>query len=142
AFSDPALPAGFAPFNVQAGGGMVFVAYAEQDADHEDEVAGPGLGFVDVFDSAGRLLLRLQSGPWMNAPWGITLRPSNFSGPGTGGVSAVGVSNEVLVGQFGSGQIASFDLKTGSFHGLLLDPNNQPITIDGLWALGFGNGGT
>ena len=143
AFSDSTLPAGFAPFNVQTAGGMLFVAYAKQDADREDEVAGPGLGYVDAFDSAGNLLLRLQSGPWMNAPWGVALPPPSFSGgPAIGFGVAFGVSNTVLVGQFGSGQIATFDLKTGGFHGLLMDANNQPITIEGLWALAFGNGGT
>ncbi|HKQ05402.1 MAG TPA: TIGR03118 family protein [Blastocatellia bacterium] len=143
AFSDPAVPAGFAPFNVQAAGGMLFVTYAKQDADKEDEVAGPGLGYVDAFDSAGHLLLRLQSGMWMNAPWGVVIPPPGFSGgPAVGGPGAFGVSNEVLIGQFGSGQIAVFDLKTGNFRGFLLNTSNQPITIDGLWALGFGNGGS
>jgi uncharacterized protein (TIGR03118 family) len=142
AFSDPSLPTGYAPFNVQAAGGMIFVTFAQQDADKEDEVDGPGLGFVDAFDSAGHLLLRLQSGPWMNAPWGVVIPPANFSGPGAGLGGSIGISNEILIGQFGGGQIARFSLKDGSFAGFLLDVNNQPITIDGLWALGFGNGGT
>jgi uncharacterized protein (TIGR03118 family) len=144
AFSDPSVPTGFAPFNVQVAGGMLFVAYAKQDADKEDEVAGPGLGYVDAFDSSGNLLLRLQSGMWMNAPWGVVIPPPDFGGsPTIGGPGgAFGVSNQVLIGQFGSGQIASFDLKTGNFHGFLLDTSNQPITIEGLWALGFGNGGS
>lgn len=79
AFTDSLIPAGFAPFNVQAIDGVVWVAFAKQDADKEDEVAGPGLGYVDAFNSSGNLLLRLQNGPWMNAPWGIapnTLRRS------------------------------------------------------------------
>ena len=41
-FADPALPAGFAPFNVQALDGRLYVAYAKQDADAEDEVPGAG----------------------------------------------------------------------------------------------------
>ncbi len=129
AFSDPTLPEGFAPFNVQNIGGKVFVAFAKQDEDMEDEVAGPGLGFVDEFDSSGNLLMRLRSGRWMNAPWGLALSPDHFGK----------LSNRLLVGQFGSGQIASFDPDTGNFQGLLRGPHGQPLTIDGLWALGFGN---
>jgi uncharacterized protein (TIGR03118 family) len=138
AFSDPLLPEGYAPFNVQNIGGKLFVAFAKQDEEKEDEVAGPGLGFVDAFDAKGNLMLRLQSGPWMNAPWGIALPPASFRNPNSNFV--IGISNELLVGQFGSGQIASFDLKRGNFHGLLPGADGQPLTIEGLWALGFGNG--
>jgi uncharacterized protein (TIGR03118 family) len=141
AFSDPLLPAGFAPFNVQNVNGQLFVTFAKQDEDKEDEVAGPGLGFVDEFDASGHLLLRLQNGSWMNAPWGVTFAPANFFNP-TGSPFVIGVSNTVLVGQFGSGQIAMFDLKRGSFAGLLRGANGQPLAIDGLWALAFGNGAT
>ena len=139
AFTDPLLPAGFAPFNVQNVNGQLFVAYAMQDEDKEDEVAGPGLGFVDEFDASGNLLLRLQSGSWMNAPWGVTFAPASFFNT-TGNPFLIGISNTLLVGQFGSGQIAKFDLKRGRFAGLLLGSDGQPLTIDGLWALSFGNG--
>lgn len=130
AFSDPDIPEGFAPFNVQTIAGKIFVAFAKQDEEREDEVAGPGLGFVDAFDADGNLIMRLRSGRWMNAPWGIVLAPDNFGK----------LSNRLLVGQFGSGQIASFDLVHGNFHGLLRGTHGQPLTIDGLWALSFGNG--
>ena len=130
AFSDPDIPEGFAPFNVQTIAGKVFVAFAKQDEDREDEVAGPGLGFVDAFDAGGNLIMRLRSGRWMNAPWGIVLTPGDFGK----------LSNRLLVGQFGSGQIASFDPVNGNFHGLLRGTHGQPLTIDGLWALSFGNG--
>jgi uncharacterized protein (TIGR03118 family) len=130
AFSDPLLPDGYAPFNVQAIGDKLFVAFARQDEDKEDEVAGPGRGFVDAFDASGHLVLRLRSGAWMNAPWGIALAPADFGK----------LSNELLVGQFGSGEIATFDLKHGNFHGLLRGAQGQPLTIEGLWALSFGNG--
>lgn len=141
AFSDPTLPAGFAPFNAQTIGNTVWVTFAEQDEEKEDEVAGPGLGYVDAFTPSGKLLFRLQSGSWMNAPWGVALAPPGFFNAG-GNSLVIGVTNTLLVGQFGSGQIAQFDLKTGSFFGLLNDPNGQPLEIDGLWALSFGNGGT
>src|SRR5438093_10930622 len=38
AFVDPSLPPGFAPFGIQAVGGRIFVTYAKQDADREDDV--------------------------------------------------------------------------------------------------------
>jgi hypothetical protein len=39
AFVDRRLPAGCAPFNVQALDGKIYVAYAKQDAEKKDEVA-------------------------------------------------------------------------------------------------------
>ena len=136
AFVDPNLPAEFAPFNVQNIGGNIYVAFAEQDADKHDEVAGRKLGYVDAFDPNGTLLQRFENGPWMNAPWGLALAPSpTASSPGFGKSSG-----KLLVGMFGSGQIATFDPATGEFEGLLRDRHGKPIQIDGLWALRFGNG--
>ena len=132
AFTDPALPDGFAPFNVQNINGKVYVAFAKQDEEKKDEVAGRKLGYVDVFDGSGNLLQRFEHGPWMNAPWGLAMAPADF------GKS----SNMLLVGMFGSGQIATFDPATGDFEGLLRDRHGKPIQIDGLWALRFGNGGS
>lgn len=131
AFTDPDLPADFVPFNVQNIGGNIFVSFAKKEAGSNDEVHGPGLGFVDAFTPDGVLLLRLKHGRWMNAPWGMALAPANF------GKS----SNHLLVGMFGSGNIATFDPQTGNFSGLLRGPVGHPITIDGLWGLAFGNGG-
>ena len=76
AFIDPSLPAGFAPFGIQTIGGTIFVTYAKQDAEREDEVAGQGLGFVDVFDTAGNAARDAspQHGQ-LNAPWGLALAP-------------------------------------------------------------------
>jgi uncharacterized protein (TIGR03118 family) len=78
AFLDRTLPAGFAPFNVQNINGNLLVAFAKQDADAKEELHGRGLGFVDVFDMAGNLQMRLEHEPWMNAPWGITMAPAGF----------------------------------------------------------------
>ena len=131
AFTDPDIPAGFAPFNVQELNGNLFVAFAKQDADKEDEVAGAGLGYADIFDSNGNLVLRLRSGAWMNAPWGVALAPDTGFGK---------LNGRLLVGQFGSGEIATFDLDHGNFHGMLMGRTGGPLAIDGLWALRFGNG--
>jgi uncharacterized protein (TIGR03118 family) len=131
AFEDRALPADFAPFNVQNIGGNLYVMFAKQDEDKEDEVQGPGLGFVDVFSPRGVLLQRLEHGPWLNAPWGVALAPSDFGA----------FSHNLLVGQFGSGEIAAYDVVTGAFLARLRNPHEEILTIDGLWALSFGNGG-
>lgn len=130
AFRDWSLPPGYAPFNVQTIGNRVYVTYAKTDEEGIDEVAGHGLGYVDAYSLDGVLQLRLHSGYWMNAPWGVALAPADFGR----------FSNMLLVGQFGSGQIAAFDPATGQFRGLLRGAPSRPLKIDGLWALSFGNG--
>ncbi|MCE5311485.1 MAG: TIGR03118 family protein [Acidobacteriales bacterium] len=132
AFTDPMVPAGFAPFNVQNVGTALFVTFAKQDAAKHDDVAGPGLGYVDEFSADGTLLMRLKHGHWFNSPWGVAMAPADFGR----------LSGHLLVGNFGSGQIASFDPANGNFKGMLRGRRGKPITIDGLWGLGFGNGGT
>jgi uncharacterized protein (TIGR03118 family) len=128
-FEDFRIPRGFAPFNIQNIGGSLFVTYARQDSARHDDVAGDGSGYVDVFTPGGRLEMRLQHGPWLNSPWGAVWAPRDF---GT-------FSNRVLIGNFGSGKIAVFDGFDGDFVGFMEDPNNNPVVIDGLWALMFGN---
>ena len=130
AFTDRTLPAGFAPFNVQELGGTIYVAYAKQDADAEDEVAGAGLGYVDAFDPTGRLLRRVVSGGALNAPWGLAIAPAGFGG----------LDGALLVGNFGDGAINAYDPQTGASRGALTNEDGNPIRIDGLWALRFGNG--
>ncbi len=131
-FVDERLPRGYAPFNVQNIGGDIYVTYAKQDSTRLNEVDGAGLGYVDVYTASGTLLHRLQSGSWFNAPWGLALGSSDFGA----------YSHDVLVGQFGSGEILAFDPLTGRYKGKLQTAANQPIRIDGLWALAFGNDGT
>jgi uncharacterized protein (TIGR03118 family) len=131
AFDDDDLPKGFAPFNVQAIGQNLYVTFAKQDEEKVDDVPGAGLGFVDVFSPSGRLLARLQHGPWFNAPWGVTLAPGEFGE----------FSHELLVGNFGSGEIAAFNPVTGKFLDRVRNPDNSILVIDGLWALWFGNSG-
>jgi len=123
-------PRGLAPFNVQAIGTNVLVSYAKQDADKHDDVPGAGLGDVIVFDPAGKRLSRMQHGSWFNSPWGMTMAPGEFGE----------FSHALLVGMFGSGQIAAFNLFNGSFLGLMKAPNDSVLSIDGLWALNFGAG--
>ena len=127
-FVDAALPAGYAPFNISTLNGSIFVTFAKV-GDLPDEQHGRGLGFIDQFDSDGVLLKRFEHGPWLNAPWGMAIAPANFGE----------LSNRLLVGQFGSGRIAAYDLNSGEFEGFL-HGSRGPLVIDGLWALGFGGG--
>jgi len=130
-FVDPGLPAGYAPFNVQNIGGNIFVAYAKQDAQGEDEVAGPGFGYVSMFNPLGSFLGRFASGGVLNAPWGMALAPLSFGAFG----------GDLLIGNFGDGRINAFDPITGVFQGALARANGTPLQINGLWGLIFGNGG-
>jgi uncharacterized protein (TIGR03118 family) len=130
AFVDPGLPKGFAPFGIQNLEGRIFVAYAMQDEAGEDEVAGPGLGFVSVFDTAGTFLARVVSKGALNAPWGLALAPAGF------GIH----SGDLLVGNFGDGRINAYDIRTFEPRGMLMTNGHRPVEIDGLWGIAFGNG--
>jgi uncharacterized protein (TIGR03118 family) len=132
-FTDPGLPNGYAPFGIQTLGGNIFVTFAKQDADAEDEVAGQGRGFVDEFDTSGNLIRRVAEHGQLNAPWGLAQAPSDFGR----------FSGDLLVGNFGDGQINAYELgPSGQYtHKGELRENGHQITIDGLWALEFGNDG-
>jgi len=130
-FRDPLLPQGYAPFNVQVIGHFVFVAYAKQDADAEDEDPGPGRGFVAAFTLDGRFAAPIASRGPLNAPWGLAVAPAGFGR----------FSGDLLVGNFGDGKIHAYRSFFGFFFfdGTLRDASRSPISIDGLWALRFGN---
>jgi len=133
-FQDSTIPTGFAPFNVaNIGNGKLAVTFAKQDPAKHDDVRGPGNGYINIFDTSGNLLMRLPHNPYENSPWAVVVAPATGFG---------GFSGDILVGQFGSGAILAFNATTGNLAGLLLDPNVLQLQIDGLWGLGFGNGGT
>lgn len=129
-FTDPGLPSGFAPFNVQALGGALYVSYAQQDPGSPDEVDGAGLGFVDRFDLQGHLLGRVASGGALDAPWGMAIAPTSFGA----------LAGKLLVGNFGDGHINAYDVGSGTWAGQLTGTDGQPVAIDGLWGLSVGNG--
>jgi uncharacterized protein (TIGR03118 family) len=129
-FTDPRLPKGYAPFGIQTVAGKLVVTYAKQDADAEDDVHGAGLGFVDVYNTSGKLLHRLVSRGPLNAPWGIALAPKHFGR----------ASGDLLIGNFGDGRINAFNFHSGHLQGALRGKHGRRLKIDGLWALEFGNG--
>lgn len=129
-FTDPDIPDGYAPFGIQYLNGNLYVTYALQDADKEDDVPGQGHGFIDIFDPDGNLIKRFASRGALNSPWGLAISPANFGK----------FSDSLLVGNFGDGRINAYDLRTHRRLGRLKDANGDPIEIEGLWGLAFGNG--
>jgi uncharacterized protein (TIGR03118 family) len=131
-FVDPGLPAGYGPFGIQNIGGHLFVTYARQSGGN-DEVAGQSLGFVDEFATDGTFQARVATRGQLNAPWGLAMAPSNFGR----------FSGDLLVGNFGDGTINAYAQQedgTWAHRGQLRTADRKPVTIDGLWGLGFGNG--
>ena len=145
-FTDPSAPAGFAPFGIQNINGILFVAFAKQDADKHDDVAGPGNGFIDKFDTSGHFIARFASGTAaggtltsLNSPWGMVVAPAGFGSFG----------GDLLVGNFGDSHVSAFDLTTAAFMGQLTDTGGNVLVLTGgfqgtdtkgLWGIGFGNG--
>jgi uncharacterized protein (TIGR03118 family) len=135
AFRDEDIPDGFAPFGISLLQGNLFVTYAKQNATKDADVAGPGNGFIDVFNTDGRLLRRVASRGTLNSPWGLAIAPASFGS----------LAGDLLVGNFGNGRIHAFKLGAdddpAQFAGTMRDASGRAIVIDGLWALVFGNGG-
>lgn len=129
-FSDPRLPAGYVPFNTQALGGRIFVAYDKPDPVTHLEGVGKGIGVVDEFSTDGRLITRIATGGALNAPWGMAIAPDSW-GPAAG---------SLLIGNFGDGHISIFarhgDRFAGHATGQILDASTgEPFAEPGLWAL-------
>ena len=131
-FTDPNLPAGFAPFNIWNLGGKLYVMYAKQNAAKVRDTAGPGNGFVSSFDLNGNFLRRIVSNGPLNSPWGVAIAPATWGAFG----------GALLVGNFGDGTINAFDLTAGTPLGTLQDKSGASLVNRGLWALIFGNGGS
>jgi uncharacterized protein (TIGR03118 family) len=124
-FTDSTLPRRYAPFNVATINGDVYVTFAKQDKAKHDEIDGPGLGYVDVFDENGKLLQKLTGQGPLNAPWAMVIAPKKFGS----------FAGDLLVGNFGDGWINAFDPGTGAYLGPLTLADGSPIAIDGLWGL-------
>src|SRR5437867_5700877 len=118
-FVDPNLPAGYAPFGIRNFNNEIFVTYAKQDHQREDDVACAGCGFVNVFDTSGNFLRRLVSNGNLNAPWGLALVEGT----------------NLWVGNFGDGLINNYDPVSGNFIERLMRLDGTPLQFDGLWDL-------
>ena len=131
-FTDPKLPAGYAPHGIHVINNEIYVAYAMQDGAKHDAMPGAGLGQVDIFDMNGNFVSTfVAAGGQLNAPWGVVATPATF-GP---------FPNAILVGNFGDGTIDAFDT-TGKFLGQLTDSSNTALVNPGLWDMVFGGGGS
>jgi len=126
-FTDPNLPAGFAPFGIQVIGNQVFVTYALQDAAKHDPVPGAGNGVVSIFDVQGNFVKRFATGGALNAPWAVARASANFAP----------FSNDILIANAGDGTINAFDPANGNFVGTVLDGDGSAIVNPGLHALSF-----
>ena len=131
-FADGSIPAGYCPFGIQVVGDSVFVSYAKKQG--IDDVAGIGHGFVREFDTDGNLVAKVGSHGLLNSPWGMALAPSEGFGP---------FSGCLLVGNFGDGKINAFCKNPAGHwhHAGRLHDGPHALSIDGLWGIGFGNGG-
>ena len=130
-FTDPKLPAGFAPHGIHVIGNQIYIAYAMQDAAKHDAQPGAGLGQVDIFDANGNFVSTFAAaGGQLNAPWGVVETPATFGA----------FPNAILVGNFGDGTISAFDT-TGKFLGQLADSANHVLVNPGLWDMVFGGAG-
>jgi uncharacterized protein (TIGR03118 family) len=126
AFTDPTIPAGFGPFNIVNINGLLYVAYAKlKGPDNEDDEAGAGNGYVDIYNPDGTLVKNFTSKGPLNSPWGIARVPNSFGLP----------FHSIVIGNFGDGWINAYD-STGVYLGAL-QSNGTPIAINGLWALDF-----
>lgn len=135
-FADPSIPAGYAPFGIQAiangsgGTTQIYVTYAQQLAPNNvDNATGAGLGYVDIYTTNGQLIKHLIAGGALNAPWGLALAPSDFGS----------LSNQLLVGNFGDGKVNAYDPAAGTLTGTVSDASAKPIATPGLWGIAFGN---
>jgi uncharacterized protein (TIGR03118 family) len=126
-FTDPNLPAGFSPYNIQTVGGKLYVEYAKVDPVTHRPTTTANTGIVDVYDTNGNFLQRLATNTHLDSPWGITQAPASFGSFG----------GDILVGNFGDGTISAFDPLSGVFQGVLSDLSGSPIVNSGLWALNF-----
>jgi uncharacterized protein (TIGR03118 family) len=126
-FVDPTIPTGFAPFGIQNINGSIYVSYAKQDPAKHDDVAGPGHGFVSIFDSSGNFTKRLITHAPLNSPWGMALAPASFGK----------ASGKLIVGNFGNGRINIFDPDTGAFINAFEKSNGNILVINSLWGLSF-----
>jgi uncharacterized protein (TIGR03118 family) len=126
-FNDPNVQHGYAPFGIQAINNQLWVTYTEQDAAKHDPVNKPAHGFFGVFDTDGNLLNHFAQHAHLSSPWGVALAPASFGQ----------FANDILIGNFGDGQINAYGPATGQWLGRLSDNDGKPIVNPGLWSATF-----
>jgi uncharacterized protein (TIGR03118 family) len=127
------MHANLSPYNIQLLDGRLYVTFAVVDLDAEEaakDVRAPGNGHVVTYDLNGRLVQEFADDGRLNSPWGLAIAPPHF-GP---------LAGALLVGNFGDGTIAAFDVNSGKFLDYLRADSGKPMVIDKLWGLAFGNG--
>ena len=134
-FFDPMISREYGPFGIEAIGNRIYVTYARTQPGSGDEAHGAGFGYVDAFDATtGLLVARVATRGPLNAPWGLAQAPAGFGSRG----------GDLLVGNFGDGRINAYKPGPGGLsyvpQGSLRGADGEPLSIDGLWALEFGNG--
>jgi len=130
-FTDTSIPSGYGPFGIHTINGLLYVTFAKLKApDNEDDEAGVGNGYVDIFNPDGTLVKRFVSNGRLNSPWAVVAAPADFGSAG----------GDILIGNFGDGLIGAYDATSGVFRGYLHDSNNASLVIPGLWDLQFGVG--
>lgn len=129
-FKDPNVPLTFSHYNIQYMDGRLFVAWARIGDDPGEEDNYPGYGYLSEFDTEGHLLKSYEHVREIDSPWGLAIAPANFGA----------LSNTLLVANFGDGTTIAFDRETGEFVDYLRGTDGEPIAVDGIWGLTFGNG--
>ena len=130
AFHDTSLPANYSPYNVAVLNGNIFVTYAVVDKQRHDSISGKGKGILEEISATGQVIARFEHGQ-LNAPWGLALAPAGWGK----------LSGDILVGNFGNGEIPVFTTALTP-RGVLKTAGGTPLAIDGLWGLIPGNGGS
>jgi uncharacterized protein (TIGR03118 family) len=132
-FQAPASVGTLHPFNILDLNGHLFVTYAQFDPESDEgqeQILGAGLGHVVEYNEDGTLVMDFHDRGALDAPWGMAIAPGTFGK----------FANDLLVANFGDGTIAAFDLASGEFAGYLRDSETKILSIDGIWAITFGNG--
>jgi uncharacterized protein (TIGR03118 family) len=118
AFVDPRIPAWYAPFNIAAFGGRLYVAYAWRAPVNGNDA--PTGGYVDEFSLDGRLLARVGTRR-LDEPWGLAMSPAG----------------ELYVANFGTGLINVYARQGGTWR----LRSRLPVKVPGVWGIAFGTGG-
>lgn len=122
-FTDPNVPAGYAPYAIKVLGTQVFVTYMLRSSGTYQEILGTNTGFVSVFDVNGNFVARALTGGNLNAPWGVAIAPAGFGIYG----------GDLLIGNFGDGLITAYNPTTYAYLGTIADGTGKPIAYPGLW---------